>query len=201
MVSTLSPGSPLIGQGKWVIDRAREFNLDPLMIIIFKNESQFCNDTGVVSPAGSDPDNFNCGGILWPAAQQEADIDRWHAQSGPVAYTHVFTFVPSIQDGTGLFFDYSSASFYQGKTIQQFYDIYNPCSDSAQYQLACGAPEANRMMQLLEDTLGPACSSGPDCYTGGGGGSYFPPMEFTLTVKPVITNAYIINQASAQVVK
>lgn len=92
------------------------------MIIIFKNESQFCNDNGVVSPGGSDPDNYNCGGILWPSAQAETDTARWHAASGPSANGHIFTFVPTVQDGLGLFFDYSSASFYQGMTIQAFYD-------------------------------------------------------------------------------
>lgn len=195
-IRSLRPSSPIIGHGTLIVRLAKEFNLDPLMIVILLNESEFCT-TGVVSP----PTDYNCGGILWSVAQAETDTARWHASAGPEAYSHIFTYVPSIPDGMGLFFDYSSASFYQGLSLPDFYAIYNPCSDSDPYGLGCGAQKAHELLNILQQYSGPPCTSGPDCYVGSGGGASFQEMVFHLTVKPKGDNSYIINQASAQIIK
>lgn len=155
LIRNLRPGSPLIGHGDDIIRYAQEFNVDPLMVILFLNESGFCADNGVVSPGGSNPDNYNCGGITWPAAQSATDTGRWSARAGPSANGHVFTFVPTPEDGIGLFFDYLGGnSLYVGKTLGEFYDIYNPCSDPGNGgQFACGAEAMQDMLNTLSENL------------------------------------------------
>lgn len=168
--------SPLSGHGADVIVFAREFNIDPLMIILMTNESQMCSDDGAVSPAGSDPDNYNCGGIIWDTTQRtlsQQEIDRWSARQGPWANDRYFTFVPSPKDGLGLFFNYlgiSSKSLFKGKDVFQMYDLYNPCADSDEYGYACGAGHMQEMLILLEKHVGPP-STGNGAFVGNADGT------------------------------
>jgi hypothetical protein len=158
LIRKLRPSSPMVGQGAKIIELAREYNVDPLMIVVTVNESQMCTDNGVVSPGGSNPDNYNCGGILWGTVTGTSGVNasRWNARPGPVANGHIFTFVPTIQDGLGLFYNYIGvAPSYRNKSMKDFYEIYNPCNDPGnQGRFACGAEEAQNMLNLLAKYAG-----------------------------------------------
>lgn len=203
MIEKIRPTSPLIGYGDDIVKFAKEFNIDPLMIIITMKESQLCSDTGANVPGGSDPDNFNCGNITWDAAQDGADIERWNASPGETVDGHVFTYVQTMEDGLGLFFDYIDNSLYQGKTLAEFYDIYNPCSDPANQTrgYACGAKEAEPMLDLLKQYAGEACT-GSECSVGTlpEGTRFGAIAPLTLVVRPKTPDSWVINQAYAQVV-
>jgi hypothetical protein len=203
MIKKLRPTSPYLGHGNEIIQFAKEFNVDPLMIIITIKESQLCSDTGANSPGGSDPDNFNCGNITWEAAQDGADVGKWNAKPGVTVDGHLFTFVGTMKDGLGLFYDYIDNPLYRGKTLAEFYDIYNPCSDPANQAkgYACGAKEADEMLGYLRDYAGEPCS-GSDCTIGSSpGGSGFENIsELTLTVRPKTSDSWVINQAFAEVI-
>lgn len=202
MIEKIRPDSPYLGYGDEIVAKAKEFNLDPLMIIITIKESQLCADNGANVPGGSDPDNFNCGNITWEAAQFGADVSSWNATQGAYVDERYFTFVPTMEDGLGLFFDYIDNPLYQGKTLGQFYDVYNPCSDRVNQEkgYACGAKEADDMLQLLSQYAGEPCS-GADCAIGtspeGKTFGAIPPL--TLVVRPNTPNSYVINQATATV--
>jgi len=203
MIEKIRPNSPLIGYGDDIVSFAKQFNIDPLMIIITMKESQLCSDNGANVPGGSDPDNFNCGNITWKAAQDGADVSRWNASQGAYVDERYFTFVPTMEDGLGLFFDYIDNPLYQGKTLGQFYDIYNPCSDPVNQEkgYACGAKEAEPMLDLLRQYAGEPCA-GNDCVIGtlpedSNFGSIAP---LTLTVRPKSADSWVINQAFAEVI-
>lgn len=170
MIKTLRPTSPMLGQGNFIVDLAKEFNVDPLIIILTINESQMCTDTGVVSPADNpQKPNYNCGGIIWEAAQNigPQGIARWHASDdNRIAFNHHFTFVPSVEDGMGLLMNYIGVtSLYKGKNLSDFYSIYNPCEDPARTDdISCGAGEAIHMIELLKQYAGEP-STDPSAYT------------------------------------
>lgn len=199
MIRNQFPRSPLLGHGAEIIEFAKEFNMDPLMVVLMKTETQFCTDTGVGSPGGSEPDNFNCGNIKWGAAEGQTDTSRWHAQSGPKdALNNVFTFVPNPRDGIGLFFDYISADFYRGKDLYEFYSIYNDCTESAPAGFACGPTAVDSMLQYLRENAGtPVNSSGVAASA-----TEFKPLTIILTLKPKpdTINTYVVNKVRAEII-
>ena len=68
-------------------------------------------------------------------------------------------------------------------------------ADSLMYDGGCASCFYNK--QRIINTIKAVYDAG----LSGGGGSSFPPLHFQLTVKPKENNIYIINQASAQVIK
>lgn len=190
-VKKLASNSPIIGHGDEVVALAKEFGVDPLMIFIFQNESQFCSDNGVVSPGGSDPDNYNCGGITWEAAQI-ANTARWHATAGPQALGHTFAFVPSIMDGVGLYFDYISKR-YPKYSLIDFYNVYNPCDDPGNTGQDCGTSAITKMYTTLKENAGEG---------GDGSGDEIPKNSTTLKLilKPRTNDTYVINSATAEII-
>ncbi|MBI5045383.1 MAG: hypothetical protein HZC02_05670 [Candidatus Levybacteria bacterium] len=190
-VKKLASRSPIIGHGDEVVKLASEFGVDPLMIFIFQNESQFCSDNGVVSPGGSDPDNYNCGGITWEAAQV-ANVTRWHATAGPQALGHTFAFVPTIMDGVGLYFDYISKR-YPNATLENFYNTYNPCDDPGNTGQDCGAEAIAKMYETLKENVGDASDGGTTPVPKGS-------VTLKLVLKPLENDSYVINKAVAEIV-
>lgn len=190
-VKKLASNSPIIGHGNEIVQLAKEFGVDPLMIFVFQNESQFCSDSGVVSPGGSDPDNYNCGGITWEAAQI-ANTTRWHAGAGPQALGHTFAFVPSIMDGVGLYFDYIAKRF-PNSTLVNFYNTYNPCDDPGNTGQDCGTSAITKMYTTLKENAGES---------GDGSGGEVPKNSLTLklTLKPRSNDTYVINSATAEII-
>lgn len=201
-IRSVQSGSPMIGYGNEIVRFAKEFGVDPLLVVLARNESQFCTDTGVVSPNPSDsnPDNYNCMGIPWETALKELDDKerlRWHASEGPIANRRPFTFVPSVTDGVGMFFNYvGQYQDYQGKNPEDFYDIYNPCYDSDEYGYACGAEEMKKMLELIREFTSTEASG------AAASGTTFQPLTITLTLKPKpdAINTYVINKVRAEVV-
>lgn len=206
LIRRINANSPLIGQGATIVRYADEFNVDPLLFFISINESQLCADTGVVSPGGSDPDNYNCAGITWAAVDgvdgngvlDRDALKRWGAKEGPYANDRSFTFVGTPENGIGLFFNYVGVHpRYQNRTPQQFYDIYNPCADSNLYGYACGAEEMDNILSRVRNALqaeGVNASSLQAAAT-------FSPVTIQVILRPKEGDTYIDNQAFAEVIE
>ncbi len=211
LIQKLRPGSKM--RGSDIVKFAGEFNIDPLLIFIAINESQLCTDTGVVSPGGSDPDNYNCGGITWDAADgaspnsqgilNQTELDRWSARPQTEAADndtgHVFAFVPTPRDGVGLFFNYIGRHpSYQGKSPQEFYNIYNPCGDPGnQGRFACGEDEINNILNIIRQNVGPEIETAS--VNAQATVATFAPLKIILTLQPK-DNTYVVNQATAEVI-
>ncbi|HET8632306.1 MAG TPA: M23 family metallopeptidase, partial [Thermomicrobiales bacterium] len=157
---------------------AREFGVDPLLIVVWQVESQM--DTVGLNVPG------NGGNMIWDAMAPYAA--RWSCAPGPSSLGHHWGACPSITAGLGIWFEYVGTSpVYAGAAdLAAFADVYNPCSDPANAAngFPCGAAYADLLLGLLRTYAGPPAVSaggGPGFQAIWGGGDEPITQEFGRT--------------------
>jgi hypothetical protein len=147
-IAALEPDSPLRGHGTEIVALARRFDIDPLLIVVWKEESQM--DTVGLNVPG------NGGNLIWDAMAPFAAA--WGCTPGPSSLGHYWGTCPSIDAGLGIWFQYVAQSpVYAGVSdLMTFATIYNPCSDPANAAngFACGEAYAAQLLALLHTAAG-----------------------------------------------
>ncbi len=148
-IASLQPDSPLIAEAGAILRLGQRFNIDPLLIVVWKVESQM--DTVGLNVPG------NGGNLIWEAMAPYASA--WGCGPGPSSLNHHWGACPSIGAGLGIWFAYV-ADYYPprgGDDFQAFAGIYNPCADleNARNGFPCGDNYAGILLGLLRDHAGP----------------------------------------------
>jgi len=161
-ITSLQPDSPLVAEAGTILALGRRFGIDPLLIVVWKVESQM--DTVGLNVPG------NGGNLIWEAMAPYAAA--WGCGPGPSSLNHHWGACPSIDAGLGIWFAYV-ADYYPprgGDDFQAFAGIYNPCADleNARNGFPCGAGYSAILLGLLQDHAGPptALAVPPGASTG-----------------------------------
>lgn len=171
-IASLQPDSPLVAEAGAILALGQRFGIDPLLIVVWKVESQM--DTVGLNVPG------NGGNLIWEAMAPYAAA--WGCGPGPSSLGHHWGACPSIAAGLGIWFAYV-ADYYPprgGDDFQSFAGIYNPCADpeNARNGFPCGDTYAGILLGLLRDHAGPPAL--PSAGSGKAAGGYvFPIVGYT----------------------
>ncbi len=153
LLASLEPASPLRGQGALILALGQEYNVDPLLIVVWAHESGLCTE-GPNTPAD---DNWNCGNVVWAGMRPHAA--RWGCAPGSASLGHQWGACPTAEAGLGLWFEYVGTSkvYHSAQDLRAFAARYSPCSDpeNARRGYACDAAFADRLLTLLRRHAGP----------------------------------------------
>jgi len=170
-IASMQPDSPLVAEAGAILALGRRFGIDPLLIVVWKVESQM--DTVGLNVPG------NGGNLIWEAMAPYAAA--WGCGPGPSSLNHHWGACPSIDAGLGIWFTYV-ADYYPprgGDDFGAFAGIYNPCADleNARNGFPCGANYAGILLGLLRDHAGPPTL--PAAGSGEAAGYVFPIVGYT----------------------
>ncbi len=175
-IASMQPDSPLVAEAGAILALGQRFGIDPLLIVVWKVESQM--DTVGLNVPG------NGGNLIWAAMAPYAAA--WGCGPGPSSLGHHWGACPSIDAGLGIWFAYV-ADYYPprgGDDFQAFAGIYNPCADleNARNGFPCGASYAGILLGLLRDHAGPPTL--PAAGSGEAAGGYvFPLVGYTGSIE------------------
>lgn len=151
MIYAIRSRSPMNGYGAHIVNQARIWDVDPLLIAQWAYESEMAL-TGVNSPN-------NGGNLTWEAAKPYAA--KYGCTAGAYADGHRFAWCPSMSAGISIWFNYVGVRYKDFKNLEDYVNTYNPCWDPGNIEngYLCGTKYGEAIMDLVRRYSGPSAGT------------------------------------------